>query len=270
MQILSERILHNFIHTLTTIQFCQSNGIAGYRVSSSLAPLLTHPSINLRLRDLPNFYQIKSVCDRIQKTLKTLPIQLSAHPSEYITLTSPDEKCIQNSFLDLQQHAEIFDLFGLPVDYSAPLNIHVRQDGDPEDIFNRFKQNYDHLPDSVRLRLVLENNDNRNGVWSPDNLYNYFFKRLNIPITFDTLHHRMLPGAWDTENALQFCRESWQDFNPVFHFSQGIIENGVETRKHADLPTMLPPNTNFDVLWDVELKYKCHAIFQLKKLKSNE
>jgi UV DNA damage endonuclease len=255
---LSERILHNFKNTLRTIRFCQLNNIQGYRLSSSLAPILTHKNVNLRISDLPNFTAIKSVCEQIKAVLAESPLRLSAHPSEYITLSSDNPECINNSILDLQQHAEIFDLLDLPNDHRAPLNIHVRAEGDPVKIANRVWEVYDSLPDNVRNRLVLENNDNANGVWSVKNLVEYF---RGIPITFDTLHHSLLPDGLTDQEAFDLAYDTWP-VEPIFHYSEGV--NG--TRKHADLPVSFPKDYGRQVLWDVEAKAKCHAIFKIRQL----
>ena len=176
MSELCSRILHNFKTTEATIRFCQLNNIAGYRLSSSLCPVITHESIKMRVRDLPNFSDIQVYVDRIRNLLAIHPIKISAHPSEYISLSTSDETILSNSFRDLEQHAEIFDLLGLPLDYSAPLNIHVRKDGDASSISSNVMRNYERLPDNVRKRLVFENNDNKNGVWSVRNLFKYFYE----------------------------------------------------------------------------------------------
>lgn len=254
---LSERILHNFKIAAKTIRFCQNNNIQGYRLSSSLCPILTHPSVNLKICDLPNFFSILRICEEIKTVLKEKPLRISAHPSEYITLSSLNPECIENSKRDLQQHAELFDLLGLPQDYNSPMNIHVRQDGDPLEISRKVRGVHDSLPDNVRNRLVLENNDNAKGVWSVSNLIKYF---PGIPITFDILHHSLLSGGLKEKEAFSVARETWP-VEPIFHYSEGIEG----TRKHASSPKFVPPSYG-EVLWDVELKDKCHAIFEIRRL----
>jgi len=268
MSELCSRILHNFKTTEATIRFCQLNNIAGYRLSSSLCPVITHESIKMRVRDLPNFSDIQVYVDRIRNLLAIHPIKISAHPSEYISLSTSDETILSNSFRDLEQHAEIFDLLGLPLDYSAPLNIHVRKDGDASSISSNVMRNYERLPDNVRKRLVFENNDNKNGVWSVRNLFKYFYEPHGIPVTFDTLHHSILPDGLSEKDAFELAYSTWGDYTPVFHYSEGIEENGVITRKHRDLPLSHPTIYNSNVYYDVELKNKCQAIFKLQQTKN--
>jgi UV DNA damage endonuclease len=254
---LSEIIQNNFNTSRQIIYHCKKSGIQGYRLSSDLTPVINHPDVNLSLEELPNFKLIQYQINELKKAIKETGIKVSAHPSEYITLTSEDAKAIQNSIRDLESHADIFDRLDLPQSYEAPLNIHVRKDGDPIDISNRFFLNYNKLSDNIRKRLVLENNDNANGTWSIKNLHHYYYKTSQIPITFDTLHHSILPDNLTEEEAFNLAYETWNT-TPIFHYSEG--KNN--TRAHKDMATNLPP-TYKDVYWDVELKNKDYAILEM-------
>ena len=255
---LSDRILNNFKVTHKTIKHCIATGIKGYRLSSTITPLLNHPDMRMTLDQLPNFDAIADEIDATAKTIANNDIRISAHPSEYISLTSKEERVIDNSILDLEMHAMIFDLLGLPNDYRSPLNIHCRQDGDQEEISSRFILNFNKLSSSVRNRLVLENNDNAKGVWSIKNLYNIFHLRHGIPITFDNLHHKMLSGDMSEQDAFELAYSTWPT-TPLFHYSEGIGD----TRNHADYAVGSPNSYGKEVYHDVELKAKDWAIYQI-------
>ena len=254
---LSGIIQNNFKTTRDIIHHCKKSGIKGYRLSSDLTPVLNHPDVNLSLEELPEYKIIQYQINELKKAIKETGIKVSAHPSEYITLTSEDPKAIQNSITDLETHADIFDRLDLPQSYEAPLNIHVRKDGDPIDISNRFILNYNKLSSAVRKRLVLENNDNANGVWSVKNLHTYFYQTNGIPVTFDTLHHKILPDNLTEEEAFNLAYETWNT-TPIFHYSEG--KNN--TRAHEHMAQFLPP-TYKEVYWDVELKNKDYAILEM-------
>ena len=254
---LSGIIQNNFKTTRDIIHHCKNTGIKGYRLSSDLTPVLNHPDVNLSLEELPEYKLIQYQINELKKAIKETGIKVSAHPSEYITLTSEDPKAIQNSITDLETHADIFDRLDLPQSYEAPLNIHVRKDGDPIDISNRFILNYNKLSSAVRKRLVLENNDNANGVWSVKNLHTYFYQTNGIPVTFDTLHHKILPDNLTEEEAFNLAYETWNT-TPIFHYSEG--KNN--TRAHEHMAQFLPP-TYKEVYWDVELKNKDYAILEM-------
>lgn len=255
---LSDRILNNFKVTHKTIKHCIATGIKGYRLSSTITPLLNHPDIRMTLDQLPNFDAIADEIDATAKTIANNDIRISAHPSEYISLTSKEDRVIDNSILDLEMHAMIFDLLNLPNDYRSPLNIHCRQDGDQEEISSRFMLNFNKLSASVRNRLVLENNDNAKGVWSIKNLYNIFHLRHGIPITFDNLHHKMLSGDMSEQAAFELAYSTWPT-TPLFHYSEGIGD----TRNHADYAVSTPNSYGKQVYFDVELKAKDWAIYKI-------
>lgn len=252
---LSDIVRNNFNTTEKIIRHCAAVGIKGYRISSDLTPVINHPEVNLNISDLPNYKLIQYEINKVKAAIKETGIRVSAHPSEYISLTSDDPNVINNSIRDLESHAELFDLFELEKSYYNPLNIHCRKDGEPIDISDKFKKNFELLSESVKSRLVLENNDNAKGVWSVRNLIKYFPE---FPITFDTLHHKMLSDQYTEEEAFNAAYDTWK-FEPIFHYSEGINE----TRAHRDMAESLPPNYGRSVIWDVELKGKDYAILEM-------
>lgn len=252
---LSDIVRNNFNTTEKIIRHCAAVGIKGYRISSDLTPVINHPEVNLNISELPNFKLIQYEINKVKAAIKETGIRVSAHPSEYISLTSDDPNVINNSIRDLESHAELFDLFELEKSYYNPLNIHCRKDGEPIDISDKFKKNFELLSESVKSRLVLENNDNAKGVWSVRNLIKYFPE---FPITFDTLHHKMLSDQYTEEEAFNAAYDTWK-FEPIFHYSEGINE----TRAHRDMAESLPPNYGRSVIWDVELKGKDYAILEM-------
>ena len=257
LQKLSEIIRNNIRVSRQTIQHCHSLGIRGYRLSSAITPLITHPDINLSLEELPDFSLIQYEINELKKTIRDTKIRVSAHPSEYITLTSDNPAAILNSISDLESHANLFDRLELPKNYRSPLNIHVRKDGDPNTLSQEFMKNFEKLSDSVKSRLVLENNDTGN-TWTVSNLKKYFYNSYGIPVTFDNLHHEILNHNQSYFDAFYEAKSTWNT-TPIFHYSEG--KNN--TRAHADMPIESPISFNENIYWDVELKNKDYAILHI-------
>ncbi len=241
------------------VRHCKDNNIMGYRLSSDLCPVIKHPDVMLALEDLPNYNEINDSIKDLSNTIKETGIRVSAHPSEYITLTSDDDVKVQHSIIDLELHAEIFDRLNLSQTYYNPLNIHVRKEGDPKDLSVTFVKNFERLSESVKNRLVLENNDTGN-TWTVNNLKKYFYESYGIPVTFDNLHHEMLNHDVSHMDAFYTAYSTW-NCTPIFHYSEG--KNG--TRAHSDMALGIPENYNKDVLFDVELKNKDYAILDIIK-----
>ena len=255
---LSEIIINNFSVTAKIIYHCAANNIRGYRISSDLTPVLNHPDVLLKLEDLPNFKNIRSELDNIKKAIRETNVRVSAHPSEYISLTSESEDVLINSIRDLESHAELFDRLEISRSYYNPLNIHIRKEGDPDLLQKVFMKNFERLSESVRSRLVLENNDTGT-TWDVFNLKKYFWEKYNIPITFDNLHFKMLNKGISEKDAFLGAYETWNDIIPLFHYSEGK-DNG---RAHRDMAEGLPFSFGKEVFWDVELKSKDIAILDI-------
>ena len=262
---LSDIIRNNFFVTEKIIRHCAANNISGYRISSDLCPVIKHPDIMLSLEELPNYNLIEKEINNVSLAIKETSIRVSAHPSEYITLTSEDDIKIKHSLVDLEFHGEIFDRLGLSRTHYNPLNIHVRKEGDPEELCNIFMKNFERLSDGIKSRLVLENNDTGN-TWDVATLKKYFYKDNNIPITFDNLHHKMLNKGVSYSDAFFDAYETWGDIIPVFHYSEGK-DNG---RAHKDMAEYLPENFGKNVLFDVELKSKDIAILDILRRFRND
>ena len=256
---LSGIIINNFSVTGEIIKHCAARDIKGYRLSSDLCPVIKHPDVMLSLEDLPNYKLITEEINNVSSIIKETGIRVSAHPSEYITLTSDDPIKINHSIIDLEFHAEIFELLNLSQTYYNPLNIHIRKEGDPTELSKIFMNNYNKLSDSVKSRLVLENNDTGN-TWTVKNLKEYFYNRHGIPITYDNLHHEMLNHGVSHIDAFNEAYSTW-NCTPIFHYSEG--KNG--TRAHSDMAINLPVNYDRDVMFDVELKNKDYAILDILK-----
>lgn len=262
---LSDIIRNNFFVTEKIIRHCAANNISGYRISSDLCPVIKHPDVMLSLEELPNYNLIEKEINNVSLAIKETSIRVSAHPSEYITLTSEDDIKIKHSLVDLEFHGEIFDRLGLSRTHYNPLNIHVRKEGDPEELCNIFMKNFERLSDGIKNRLVLENNDTGN-TWDVATLKKYFYKDNNIPITFDNLHHKMLNKGVSEFDAFLDAYETWGDIIPVFHYSEGK-DNG---RAHKDMAEYLPENFGKNVLFDVELKSKDIAILDILRRFRND
>jgi UV DNA damage endonuclease len=256
---LSGIIINNFSVTGKIINHCAANGIKGYRLSSDLCPVIKHPEVMLSLEDLPNYNLIEEEINNVSAAIKETGIRVSAHPSEYITLTSDDPIKINHSLIDLEFHGEVFERLGLERSYYNPLNIHIRKEGDEKELSSIFMRNYDRLSEVVKKRLVLENNDTGN-IWTVSNLKKYFFEPYGIPVTFDNLHHKILNHNVLEMDAFLDAYSTWPVI-PIFHYSEG--KNG--TRAHRDMAEDLPVNYNRDVLFDVELKSKDYAILDILK-----
>jgi UV DNA damage endonuclease len=100
------------------------------------------------------------------------------------------------------------------------INIHLGGAyGDKEASMKRFVKNFPRLPESVRSRLTLENDD-KASMYSVKDLYYGIYKKVGVPIVFDYHHHQFCTGDMSEQEALEMALSTWGDIKPVTHYSE--------------------------------------------------
>lgn len=247
----------NIENTKNHILYCQSSGIDGYRISSSILPLVSDPMISIDINQV--FGLCSEEIDELKKVVYETPVKLSIHPSHFQTLVSNNPQAIINTAVELNAYGKFLNLIGCDEDHSCPINIHINtMVSTPEYTKKIFMENFNRLDNSVKSRLVLENNDKPNTFWNVENLLNYFGD--HFPITFDNLHSSVFPSSsLSQEQEFFACVQTWSNYTPHFHFSCGTQEN---KRAHSEFANQKLPSFNYDgiIYWDFELKQKDRAI----------
>jgi len=184
-----------------------------YRISSDVAPYITHP-------DMPQFHrQIEECADELAALgakAHHLDLRLSMHPSQYIVLNSPDERVARSASADFAYHADFLDALGAGPE--AKIVTHVGGVyGDRPAAIDRWVTRYQALPEKVRRRLVLENDEISYPV--ADTLA--IHERAGVPLVFDILHHRVNdPVGIPPDEAFRRCAATWPaGQTPKMHFS---------------------------------------------------
>ncbi len=198
--------------------YLAENQISMYRMASDLAPYATHP-------DLPQFHKQVEEC-RLElaaagRRARGLGIRLSFHPSQFIVLNSPDETVRERSVWDLRVQAEILDRMEL--DDEAVMVIHVGGSyGDTHASRERWCQTWEHLPERVRARLVLENDDIRFSAADVLNIHS----QTGVRLIFDVQHFWCLnPELLDLRDTFTKFLATWpQGVRPKMHFSSPRTE----------------------------------------------
>ena len=247
---LGDRWLNNCNVTFMAIQHCSENGW-GYRVSSALFPVLTHPDFKYDITDVPQYQEIVDCLRETAEYNESWRVRLSTHPDQFNVLASENQSSVDKTIAELNHHGWVMDMLGCERSYQNPMNIHVNcTKGDLADIAARFMSNLNKCDQSVTSRLVVENEDK--GCWNVDNLLTHF----RLPITFDNLHDKCNPSETSSDACMYQCAATW-NVRPLFHYSESHPDK-TNPRSHADMPTDRPCSDQYD--WDIELKSKDAAI----------
>jgi UV DNA damage endonuclease len=203
----------SLMHFRDIIRYLADTGILMYRISSDLAPYATHP-------DMPEFHSQLADClpelDQVGKTAIAAGLRLSFHASPHVVLNSPDPVQAAHSRADLINLSMILNFMGL--DREAVVVTHLGGVyGDRDASRQRFVREFLMLPEVVRERLALENDDTRFGV--SDTLWVH--QKTGIRLVFDNLHHRLNNSLrWTAREALAACLATWTSGErPKIHFS---------------------------------------------------
>jgi len=250
LEILGSRIQNNLMVTDKTIQFCAENNYV-YRVSSDIFPLITYDEANVNLEDLPNYDAIQDEFDNIAQSVSSTNVRVSAHPSEFNSLSSLNEKVVEKTITELNFYSSFFDRIGLPADRRSPMNFHVHNNnGTREEIAHRFYNNFKKLDNNCQARITIENDDKLN-CWSVKELVDIFHQITRIPICFDYLHHKCHPNGLTEREAINMCWDTWQT-TPLFHYSES--RPGNNPRAHCDVPTQ--PFDTYGLEFDIDFEVK--------------
>ena len=201
--------------------YCDRMDLRMYRMSSDLAPYLTHP-------DYPQFHNQLEEAEEDLRSLGDLAqqydLRLSLHPSQYIVLNAQDESVAEKSIQDLIAQGRILDLMGL--DANAVVITHVGGAyGDKQAGIERFARRYDALPEATRARLVVENDDVT--YTAADALKVHAL--CGIRMVFDNLHHCCNNGTGENYlpigEALAKALATWPaEQTPKIHYSSPRTE----------------------------------------------
>jgi UV DNA damage endonuclease len=250
--------VHNAQSLQKALVFCRENRIGAFRINSQILPLKTHPDVGYDMFDLPGAKDIIASFKACGEFCLAHDIRTTFHPDQFIILSSPNPDVVQRSIADLVYQAQVAEWVNADV-----INIHAGGVyGDKPSALSRLAEAIEILPDPVRKRLTLENDDRS---YTPQDLFPVC-RNLNIPLVYDVHHHRCLPDGLSVEAATDQSLETW-DREPLFHISSPKDGwSGPDPRKHHDYIDILDLPKDWltmDITVEVEAKAKELAIKKL-------
>ncbi len=266
----SELALQNVRDLYKILQWNLENDIYFYRLSSDIIPWASE----YEMEELPDYNQILAACLKAGNFAREHGMRLTSHPGPFNKLASPKERVFQLTYKDLKVHGDLFDMIGLPRTPYAKLNIHVGAAyGDKPFALDNFCRNFERLPENVRSRLTVENDD-KPSLYATDELYTGVHERIGIPIVFDYHHHRLHPGGQSEQEALETALSTWGSVKPVVHYAESrCIEYNnpkIKPQAHSDyvIAEFDDYGHNFDVM--IEAKHKELALLRYRDIMNNK
>jgi len=260
MHYLSDVCLHNANSLLEALQFCRRNGIKAFRINSQILPLKTHPQIGYAMKALPRSDRIVDTFNECGRYCRQHDLRTSFHPDQFIVLSSPNPDVTRRSIADLKYQAQVAEWVNADV-----INIHAGGAyGDKKKALQRLSRCIRSLPQNIRRRLTLENDDRS---YTPRDLLPVC-EKLGTPFVYDLHHHRCLPDGQTVAHTTRQVLKTWNR-EPLFHISSPMRSKGnANPRKHDDYihPKDFPESwLNLNITVEVEAKAKELAVLKLMK-----
>ena len=262
----SELGLQNCKDLMEIIKWNNEHDFKFFRITSNLFPWCSE----YELKSMPDYEEIKSTLREIGEYVKENQMRITSHPGPFNVLTSPHEHVVENCIKDLSIHGEVFDLMNLSRTPWNKINIHIGGVyGDKISAMERFCKNFTRLPESVRSRLTVENDD-KASMYSVKDLYHGVYEVIGIPIVFDYHHHRFNTGDLSEREALEMACSTWKDIKPVVHYSESRSlekrDNTIREQAHSDYIYEYIDTYDCDVDIMVEAKMKELAVLRYKEI----
>lgn len=258
----SELALQNVRDLFTILKWNVQHDIKLFRISSDVFPWASE----YNLEDLPDYTKICNILKGCGTYANQHGIRLTSHPGPFNVLCSPNPKVVDNTIIDLELHGKVFDLMGLERSRFNPINIHCNGVyGDKQTALDRFCENFNRLSDSVRSRLVIENDDKAT-MYSVKDLM-YLHEKINIPITMDFHHFKFNTGGQTEREAFETAIKTWGTIKPLVHYSESkALHEGIDVKPqaHSDYINELPNLYGYDVDVELEVKQKELALLQIR------
>ncbi|MGD8980315.1 MAG: UV DNA damage repair endonuclease UvsE [Desulfobacterales bacterium] len=260
LEYLAEICRHNAHSLYNALRYCSDHDIKDFRINSQILPLKTHPDAGYSMEDLPFHDQIIQTFKDCGRFCKKHDIRTTFHPDQFILLSSPSSKVIQRSMADLIYQAEVAEWVNADV-----INIHGGGAyGDKSTSMQRLRKRIEQLPEAVRSRLTLENDDR---IYTPKDLLPVC-RDMEIPLVYDVHHHRCLPDGRGVEKTTELTVGTWSR-EPLFHLSSP--KHGWDSGKpgnhhdYIDVDDFPVCWMNLDITVEVEAKAKELAVLKLKQ-----
>jgi UV DNA damage endonuclease len=214
----------NLACLLDMLEFNVEHDILFFRITSDLVPFASHP--------ICTFDWLGHFRDRFEvmgEYIRRHNIRISMHPDQFTLINSPDQRVFDNSVRELLYHANVLDAMGL--NGAAKIQIHVGGVyGDRMAAMARFAHRFETLPEPVRRRLVIENDDRLYGLSDCMKLHS----ETSVPVLFDALHHRVYNAGETVAGAFEMFHRTWkpEDGLPMVDYS--LQQKGARSGRHVE------------------------------------
>ena len=235
-----------------------------YRITSDIVPFASHP-----VNRVPWWTEFAPTLAHLGRIVRRDGLRVSMHPGQFTVLNSVTPVVATMAAAEVHWHTRFLDALGVGDDAKIVIHIGSMADGRQAAIA-RFADAVEGLPARCRARLIIENDDR---LFSSEDAL-AASGATGLPVVFDWLHHRALPGratsGTATRDLVRACFATWRttDGLPKVHLSSqarggrpGQHGDWVRARDVTAFLAVAPPRP-FDAM--LEAKRKDQALVRLR------
>ncbi|WP_439880289.1 UV DNA damage repair endonuclease UvsE [Pontibacter sp. MBLB2868] len=197
---LIETVEQNLACLRRILEYNVQHGLLFFRLTSDLVPFASHEVNTYNWKE-----HFKLTFRRLGSYIRNNNMRISMHPDQFVVLNSPNPQTVKNSIAELEYQGSVLDLMGL--DTTAKLQIHGGGAyGDKPAAIQRFAEVYHTmLPEAVKARLCVENDDRTYTLQDCLQLH----ELTGMPVIFDNLHHECVNNGEPLYEAVQLAATTW-------------------------------------------------------------
>ena len=208
------RVSRHNLHALgVMLRYCRDEGIRLMRISSDIIPLASHPDVAFDWKGL-----LQKELAAVKNLIYDAGVRVSMHPGQYTILNSSRDEVVERAVDDLRFHADFLDAVG--ADGTAKIILHLGGGyGDKPAALRKLAGNLETLPDHIRNRLALENDERIYTIEDVLTICGAF----SLPAIFDVYHHSINQPALGTMRVwLDKAALTWEGGHgrQKIHYSQ--------------------------------------------------
>lgn len=220
---LRDIIKNNLICLKEILNFNKKENLKFFRISSETIPFASHEVISIEW-----FKEFKSDLKEIGDFIRKNDFRVSMHPDQFILINSIKEDVFLRSVKELEYHVIVLDT--MEIDFSHKVQIHIGGVyGDKNSSIDRFLKRYDTLPDFIKKRLCIENDDKYYDVTSAIKIS----KEKGIPIIFDYFHYKCNNNGEEIMSFFDEVVKSWKKDDGIPMVDYSSQEKGARKGTHA-------------------------------------
>jgi UV DNA damage endonuclease len=228
------------------------HGLMFFRITSDLIPFASHPVCTFPWQSV-----YASLFAELGEFIRENGMRVAMHPDQFVLINALDEDIFHRSVSELLYHAQVLDLFGL--DDTAKIQIHIGGVyRDKSESIKRFIQRYHTLPEAIKGRLVIENDERLYDIHDCLSIS----EATKIPVVLDAFHFHCNNRGESIGSVFSQVKETWRpnDGVPIVDYSSqdptkrtGAHAAAVDLEDFALFLSALP-GCDFDIMCEIKDK----------------